>query len=56
MFDQYLMNYNGGFISTLYQLIGLVGRVFANGPGRLGFNPRLSHTKDLKNGTWYHLA
>ena len=33
---------------------GLVGRVFANSPGdrqwsgRLGFNPRSSHTKDLK--------
>ena len=21
-----------------------------------GFNPRSSHTKDFKNGTWYHLA
>ena len=25
-------------------------------PGRPGFNPRSSHTKDFKNGTWYHLA
>ena len=25
-------------------------------PGRSGFNPRSSHTKDLKNGTWYLLA
>ena len=24
--------------------------------GRLGFNPRLGHTKDLKNGTWYLFA
>ena len=24
--------------------------------GRPGFNPRLSHTKDFKNGTWYLLA
>ena len=24
--------------------------------GRPGFNPRSSHTKDFKNGTWYHLA
>ena len=23
---------------------------------RIGFNPRLSHTKDSKNGTWCHLA
>ena len=34
----------------------LVGRVFANGPGRPGFNLRLSHTKDWKNGTRYLLA
>ena len=25
-------------------------------PGRPEFNPRLSHTKDSKNGTWCHLA
>ena len=25
-------------------------------PGRPGFNPRSSHTKDSKNGTWCHLA
>ena len=25
-------------------------------PGRLGFNPRSSHTKDFKNGTWCLLA
>ena len=37
-------------------LIGLVGRVFANGPERPGFNPRSRHTKDFKNGTWYLLA
>ena len=24
--------------------------------GRPGFNPRPSHTKDLKNDTWFHLA
>ena len=24
--------------------------------GRPGFNPRLCHTKDFKNGTWYLLA
>ena len=35
-----------------YELvISLVGRVFGN-----GFNPRSSHTKDFKNGTWYLLA
>ena len=34
----------------LGRLIGLVGRA-----GRPGFNPRLSHTKDFKNGTWYLL-
>ena len=31
--------------------IGLMVRVFANGPGDLGSNPRSSHTKDSKNGT-----
>ena len=31
--------------------IGPAVRVFANGPGRPGFNPRSSHTKDFKNGT-----
>ena len=39
------------------RLIGLVGRVLANGPEDLGFNPRSSHTKDwYLNGTWYLLA
>ena len=32
---------------------GLVDKVFA---GRPGFNLRLSHTKDSKNGTWCLLA
>ena len=36
--------------------IGPAVRVFANGPGDLGSIPGLSHTKDFKNGTWYHLA
>ena len=30
---------------------GLMSKVFPNGPGDSGFNPRLSHTKDSKNGT-----
>ena len=30
--------------------IGLMVRVFAKWPRRPGFNPRLNHTKDLKNG------
>ena len=38
------------------QAISLMIRVFAYGPGGWGFNPRLSHTKDLKNGTWCCLA
>ena len=29
---------------------------FRQWPGRLGFNPRSSHTKDSKNGTWCLLA
>ena len=36
--------------------IGLAVRVFAKWPGRPGFNPRSSHTKDSKNGTWCLLA
>ena len=32
----------------MYQAIGLMSRVFANGPG---FNPRSSHSKDSKNDT-----
>ena len=36
--------------------IGPAVRVFANGPGDLGSIPGRSHTKDFKNGTWYHLA
>ena len=35
--------------------IGLMSRVFANGPGRPGFNPKSSHTKDSKDGTWLRL-
>ena len=31
-----------------HRLIGLVRRVFANGPGDWGFSPRLSHNKDSK--------
>ena len=38
-----------------YQLIGLVVSV-CQWPGRPGFNPKLSHTKNLKNGTWCQLA
>ena len=35
--------------------IGLVGRVFVNGPGDLGSIP--GHViPDFKNGTWYLLA
>ena len=36
--------------------IGIMVRVFANGPGDLGSNTRSSHTKDFKNGTWCLLA
>ena len=36
-------------------LIGLVGSV-RQWLKRSGFNPRSSHTKDFKNGTWYLLA
>ena len=47
-----------------YISIYIVGKVFANSlrdiyiPGRVipKVNPRSSHTKDSKNGTWCHLA
>ena len=42
--DPYIYSFNI-FISSVRQW-----------PGRPGFNPRSSHTKDFKNGTWYHLA
>ena len=38
-----------GLPDQVDQLLGLVGRVFANG-SRHGFNPRSHHTKDLR---WY---
>ena len=37
------------------RLIGLVGRVFANGLGDQGSIPG-RHTKDFTNGTWYLLT
>ena len=37
------------------RFIGLVGRVFANGPGDLGSIPGRVIPK-TKNGTWYLLA
>ena len=40
----------------LWMIIGLVGRVFANGPGDLGSIPDRVIPKTLKNGTWYLLA
>ena len=38
------------FVASDLIIIGLVGRVFSNGL-RPGFNPKLRHTKDFKNGT-----
>ena len=32
--------------------LGLVMGALCQLPGRPGFNPRSSHTKDFKNGTW----
>ena len=37
-------------------LDNIVDRLFANDPGDQGSIFRLSHTKHLKNGTWYLLA
>ena len=36
--------------------IGLMSRVFNNGPGDWGSIPGQAIPKDLKNGTWCHLA
>ena len=45
------------FIFTwFYRAIGLMNRVFTNGPGDREFNSRLDNTKDSKNGTWFCLA
>ena len=41
------------YSTTTNQLIGLVGRMFANGLGDLCSIP--GPTKDFKNGTWYLL-
>ena len=48
-------------LGNIYYLIisivtSLTEWVFTNGLGDGGLNPRLSHTKDSKNGTWYRLA
>ena len=40
----------------IYRAIGLMSTVFANGPENRDSNPRSSHTKDSKNGTWCRLA
>ena len=43
------------YIYIVYQLIFQVDSV-QQWSGRLGFYPRLSHTKDFQNGTWYLLT
>ena len=42
--------------ACLVRLTWIVFVIEGRWPGRPGFNPRSSHTKDFKNGTWYHLA
>ena len=52
------------FLSSLFDFnnnnnnwaIGLMSRVFANGPGDRGSNPGQGMPKTQKNGSWYHLA
>ena len=44
------------FIELVHRLIGLMGRVFANGLGDLGSIPGRVIPKDFKNGTWYVLT
>ena len=49
--------YNNHYIKKcLHMFIGLVGRVFINGPGDLGSFPGRVITKTLKKGTWHLLA
>ena len=43
------------YFLPLYICLHLVGRVFANVPGDQSFNPRSSHAKNSKNGTWCRL-
>ena len=42
------------YTPSKYRLMGLVGRVFAKGPGDPGSGPVIPKT--LKNGKWYLLA
>ena len=51
-----LMKCTWGCCTCFCLLYGLVGRVFTNGLGSQGFNPKLRHTKDFRNDTWYFLA
>ena len=44
------------YFKYIAQIKSRYNELFLLGSGRPGFNPRLSHTKDLKNGTWYLLA
>ena len=44
------------FTNFAGQSICIVATVSTNGSGDRGFNPRSSHTKDSKNGTWCLLA
>ena len=60
----YLLRIIISYLESYNSNIGLIGRVFANDLGDLdqhlkvlpGFNLRLRHTKDFKNGSWYLLA
>ena len=55
IFTDFIILFNW-YISIYYWAIGLMSRVFADGLEDRGSNPRSSHTKDSKNGTWCHLA
>ena len=51
-----LIGSNFGITYIYNQLIGLVGRVLANGPEDRGSIPGRVIPKTFKNGTWYLLA
>ena len=51
-----LYNTMGRWIAAVIAAKGQHTKSVHQWSGRPGFNSRLSHTKDSKNGTWYLLA
>ena len=51
---KFQLEFTTDFYKKYIRAIGLMSRVFANGPEDRGSISRSSHTKDSKNGTLYH--